>query len=251
MFDDRRSTGPILATLVILSGLTQLAPIASAENCTNIDGNWDIHPGEGWVRSSQPASDEIQASRLMRLFLFPEGGPDEAQIFGFNAVDATNGIDGFVHDLGCATTTDRDWCLHAINDDQTGSLLPTDDSQRLVQHNTPDNWRLAFYAENPIAEGRLGPIAEHSSTIRDVNNLCNPGSTTHAEDSRLMPPGTRYVVIWLDSSELTDEGTDLDTVENLVPRGYQTREHLWGTYNAHFYFNTCADGVPGANNPCD
>lgn len=260
MIHDKRLLATFLAATMLLAGLGQLVPPASATGCGTYDNADDQFPQDieaddnAWVRSSNPASDQVQASRLMNLFLFRDGSGVSPDVVLDDPVDATNGVDGYVHDLGCETQTQRDWCLDSIRDDKNTGLVPTDESQQLLTENRlgdnselrTDDWRVAFYS---ASAQRLGPVAEVSDTQKD--DLCEPSETLDAENSQFIPTNTRYIVIWLDSSDVLGGETDMDTVENLLPRGYQTRSHLYSTYNAQIAFNVCFDQFTLDTDRCD
>lgn len=229
-----RSLGPIVASILILAGLIPFAPGAAAADCDSTNNiPQDVSGGDhAWIRASQPAADDASVSELVRLQLDAFLADDVAEL--------GNGIDAYVHDLGCEIAVERDWCIADLNADRSSTGVPVlGSSQQVIALNDrDDDWKISFFTDGPVHN-------ELASVTVDTKNRdgCDPTDTLEGNDDPV-PVTTRYVVIWLDSSEMVnDDPDDLDHTHNLVPRGYQFRDDQtaprYSTYNVHFEFDVC------------
>lgn len=245
MFENK-ILAPTMAALFIFSGLAQVAPTAQAQNpdCTKDVINDDFND---WLSVTQPAADQISASRFIQFLLFPGQGSGLAGT-NINPDTLTNGIDAYVHDFGCEMAGPLDWCITGIR----GSEQITLDNGRLIQlEGRDDDWRVQFYDGNL---DQLGDTVEYSTPQVDdevdgTDDFCRPGST----NLPAIPDDTHYAVIWIDSSEVVNDDENLDATENLIPRGYQTEigEGLPGVYTSKFHFDTCLNVDENDDDQCD
>lgn len=250
MFDNNIHV-PIMAALLVLSGLVQLSPVASADHC---ESKQEIDPDfDAWLSTTQPAAEEFSASRFLQFFLFPNGG--QSVTGGVNTADVTNGVDAYVHDFGCEMSGGSHWCIVGIPESQNQNLDAQ--SGRLLQfEGRDDDWRVQFFDSNRLPTSDPVEISkEQADDPDDDGEWCNPQA-----QGTSIPSETRYAVVWIDSSEVVNEDGSLDATENLIPRGYKTglKDNLRvapqgppGIYTAKFHFDTCIDQDSGDNDICN
>lgn len=249
----RPNTAALLALTLLLAGVAAISPSALASDecdgakycdCTNNNGNWDVEPdGDGWIRAPHPAAGSFSASRALRMQVIEhEGGP---ALGPHEVYETVNGIDAYVHDLGCETPEgfSADFCLASIpgttgdEPDELPGLFDVYEVPELLDRD--DDWRIQFFGRQPghLNPTPVGPPIE----VEDSTGTggCHPSG---AEVDGQVPEDTRYVVIWLDSSHLAEpDRRDPDAAENLAPRGIQTRSVAPSTYAAHFEFDVCVN----------
>lgn len=253
MFDDKVHV-PIMAAILVLSGLAQLSPVASADHCESkqdIDQDFDA-----WLSTTQPAAEQFSASRFLQFFLFPNGGQDVTS--GVNTADVTNGVDAYVHDFGCELSGGNDWCIVGIPGSEDGNLGT--DSGRLLQfQGRDDDWRVQFFDANGLPTSSDPVEISKEQADKDKKEKDGEWCDPQAQGTTI-PADTRYAVVWIDSSEVVNEDGSLDATENLIPRGYKTglKDNLRvapqgppGIYTAKFHFDTCIDQDSGDNDICN
>lgn len=258
----RPTTATAIAVALLFAGLAALAPSVLASDgcsgtsycdCTEDRGNWDVEPeGDGWIRAPHPAAGPFSASQALRMQLIEhEDGP---ALGPHQAYETVNGIDAYVHDLGCETPSgfSADFCLASLSGstgdrpDEFPGLFDVHEGPEIPDRD--DDWRIQFFSRQP---GRLNPTpVGEPIEVEDSPGTggCHPSGL---EVDGNIPGDTRYAVIWLDASHLAEpDRRDPDAAENLVPRGVQTRSILPSTYAAHFEFDVCVDQQTGTG-ACD
>lgn len=243
------TTAAAMAVLLVMTGLAQVSPTAASATCDSSSSpDADF---EAYLTTTQPAADEFSASRFLQLLLFP--GNDQTTVpavedrTSVNIDRLTNGIDAYVHDFGCELSIDRTWCITGI----PGADQLTLENGRLFQlQGRTDDWRIQFFdSSGSPTDQETSEVSteQQDSKVGNTDNWCEP------EAQLKIPENTRYAVVWLDSSEIVNDDSDLDTTQNLIPRGYQTQisEGPPGPYTAKFAFNTCWDLDDKDNDQCD
>lgn len=221
---DQRILGPIVLGLMMLTSMALASPLAAANGCS--DQNLDItedEEGQGWIRVSQPTTTQVRASELLYLFLFGAQGIDTG-VGGPNVAGWTNGVDAYVHDMGCDVSGDLSYRIGEVSGDEYGNDIVQGGANELIDVQGADNdWGVAFFdGDRPFT---------HLATHRiDGDNWEDPANR------KQVPDGARYAVVFLLHDQV-DSSEPLDGAENLVPSGYQTLDQVWGPYTIKFKFD--------------
>lgn len=210
-----------LAISMLTVGLSMVPSTgAQSESCT---ASYTDFTEEGYVMLANPDQEpNRRVSRATTHFVFAGGGTGDDL-----GRRVTNGIDAYVFDLGCLTSTNSQVCIQRSTTQGSISDGLEIFDFRGSQATAPDI-RIAFYdndAEHMDGENwnpDVPPLPDNLNNDGDL--ICLPGQNSSGD----VPTGAQFAVVFL------TEGN---------PAGIQYTSQPAGPYTSHFNLYYCLDAT--------
>lgn len=197
---------PIIAGLLAITLVATTAPLlpssgAASPSDTSLSGTCGApgdptHEEQGYVKVTHPDIENTRVSQGLAFFVL-DGGLAERW---------TNGLDSYVVELPCTTSSTQDVCVErrAPDTDEGFPILAQDAQQ-------PDI-KLEFYDKQLGSVGTVNP---------NVPADDESGADSDDVDCKPAPSSAKYSVVYLADG---------------IPEGFQFHKQLWGPYTEHFIF---------------
>lgn len=224
----KRTLGPAIVGLLLI---TSVAPFVGVAQASTGDCDADVRD---WIRQAHPLTSEARASEILALHL------SERTQTPSTVDDVTNGLDAYVHDFDCTVSGGPTFCVEEIDAERVDgddSFPVLGDANELLEvPGRTNNWAVTFFEAQTLDQ-----MTTVSGESTDAETDDSPDSGSANEVCGTVPDGARYAVIYLTANQ-TDPQEPLNGAENMIPKGYHTKDNPWdwGTYTVQFDFR-----VPG------